>query len=426
MSDRLQVLMSAVGSAGDVHPFLCIGRALARRGHDVELLASPHFRQRIEDAGIGFGALGTEADYDRIVRDAGLWDPKYGFESIWREMQPQLLDAHAAVLARIRPGPTVLVGSTLAWHMRLAQETQRLPAATVHLSPLCIFSAQAPARIPGLQDLGRWPAWAVRVLHALFERVYLDRLLAPGLDATRRRLGLAPVRHVMSRWIHAPQRVVCAWPEWYAPVRSDWPAQAVTTGFPRWDAAPGASLPPALDAFLAAGPPPLGFTPGSAMAHGRRFFEQALAACDALGARALLISPYADQLPSPLPAFAHAVPYAPFDLLLPRLRLLVHHGGIGTAAQALAAGLPQGLVPFAHDQFDNAQRLVRRGVGLELRLDDARDAWVAALQRLQHDPQIAASCRRDARLVADAGDPAERIADLIEALDDRPHAAATR
>lgn len=409
----MHFLISCVGSAGDVHPFIAIGSALARRGHDVELLTSPHFQQRIEAAGLGFTPVGTEADYQHVVQRAALWDARRSFPVLWQEMQPRLVEAHRTLLSRVQPGRTALVGSTLAWPVRLAQETHGLPAVTVHLSPICMFSAQAPAVLPAVGDLSGCPAPLVRLIHSSVERGFIDRVIAPGFDEIRRGLGLPPVRRVMSRWVNSPQRVVCAWPAWFAPMQPDWPAQAVTSGFPRWSAA-GASLDPALVEFLDRGAPPIGFTPGSAMAHGRDFFERALASCAALKRRAVLITPYADQLPQPLPAFAHAVSYAPFDQLLPRLAALVHHGGIGTTAQALAAGVPQGLVPFAHDQFDNAARLVKRGVGVRLPPRGSARRWAQTLGRLLNDTATATACQRDAALMQHDGDAAERIADLIE------------
>lgn len=412
----MHILMSCVGSAGDVHPFLAIGQALLGRGHSVEVLASPHFKARIEGAGLAFAPFGTEADYQRIVNRPDLWHRYRSFEVLWREMQPRLVEAHDALVARVRPGGTVLVGSSLAWHVRLAQETQRLPAATVHLSPMCIFSAQAPARLPGLPDLNGWPVGAVQWILRGLERVYLDRIVAPGFDTIRQQLGLPRVRHVLSEWVHSPQSVLCAWPEWFAPPQSDWPPQAHTTGFPLWNAASGSVLDADLLRFLEAGPAPIGFTPGSAMAHGRDFFERALAASRRLGRRALLITPYVDQLPDPLPSFAHAVGYAPFDLLLPRLAALVHHGGIGTTAQALAAGLPQGVLPFAHDQLDNAARIEQLGVGLRLGGHRGSIDWSNSLDRLLNDPRIAGSCQQHAALMASEPDAPGQIAQAIESL----------
>ena len=420
----MHILISCVGSAGDVYPFLAIGLALQQRGHEVELLTSPHFRSRIEAAGLAFVPLGTEADYQRIIGRADLWHARRGFAALWREMQPQFNDAHAALLARVQPGRTVLVASTLAWYARMAHETHRLPLVTVHLSPICMFSSLAPARLPGLGDLSGWPAPLVRLIHAAVERGVIDRTVTPGLNAIRHAYGLSPVRRVMSQWVHSPQRVVCAWPEWYAPPQADWPSQAVTVGFPRWPAAVGESLPSALVDFLHAGPAPIGFTPGSAMAHGRDFFARAVAACAAVGQRAVFITPFTDQLPQPLPPSIHAVSYAPFDLLLPRLAALVHHGGIGTTAQALAAGVPQGVVPFAHDQFDNAVRLVRLGVGVQLAATGSVRSWAHALRQLAGSTAMAAACTRHARAADDSYSTATRIAELIEKMSPQTAQAA--
>ena len=415
----MHILISCVGSAGDVHPFIAIGQVLARRGHEVELITSPHFASRIEAAGLTCTPLGTEADFDHVVHHADLWNPRTCFPVLWQAIAQRLVEAHSLLIARAQPGRTVLVGSTLAMPVRLAQETHGLPAAMVHLSPVCIWSAQAPAVLPGLGDLSGWPPALVRLIQAAIERGFIDRVVAPGFDRIRRDLGLLPVRRLLSEWINSPQRVVCAWPDWFAPKQSDWPAQAVTTGFARWSGTAAQALDPALLRFLNAGPPPIGFTPGSAMAQGRDFFARALAASAALNQRALLITPYVDQLPNPLPPHAHAVSYAPFDALLPRLAALVHHGGIGTTAQALAAGLPQAVLPFAHDQFDNATRLVKRGVALQLAARSSVRQWADTLARLQSDESIAAACRHHAGLMADDSDAADRIADQIEALPSR-------
>ena len=412
----MHILISCVGSAGDVHPFIAIGQALARRGHEVELITSTHFAARIEAAGLTCTPIGTEADFEQVVHHPDLWNPRTCFPVLWQAISQRLVEAHRLLISRAQPGRTVLVGSTLAMPVRLAQETHGLPTAMVHLSPVCIWSAQAPAVLPGLGDLSGWPPALVRLIQSGVERLFIDRVVAPGFDRIRRDLGLPPVRHVLSQWINSPDRVVCAWPEWFAPKQTDWPAQAVTTGFARWSGTADQPLAPALLNFLNAGQAPIGFTPGSAMAQGRDFFARALAASAALNQRALLITPYADQLPHPLPPHAHAVSYAPFDALLPRLAALVHHGGIGTTAQALAAGLPQAVLPFAHDQFDNATRLVKRGVGLRLTARSSVRQWAQTLERLRNDASISAACRRHAALMVEDGDAADRIAEWIESV----------
>ncbi len=420
----MHVVLSPVGSAGDVHPFLAIGQALRARGHSVVMITSPVFQPRVQASGLDFVPFGTAADFETALANPEMWHPRRGFGAIWAELLPRLMPAYQALRACVEPGRTVMAGGSLAHAMRLLQETHGVPAATVHLSPACILSGSAPPRLPGLFDLRRWPAGWVRALYRQAERRVLDPLMAPGLDAMRARLGLAPVRQIMGRWAHSPELVICAWPDWFGPAQADWPPHAVTTGFARWPAPAGAALDPVLADFLGAGPAPVGFTPGSAMAHGRDFFARALQACGALGLRAVLVSPYADQWPNPLPPWARAVPYVPFDLLAPRLRALVHHGGIGTSVQALAAGIPQGVLPFAHDQFDNASRLARLGVGLTWASTAPARTWARQLGRVAGDPTLAdAARRRSVSLAADADAP-ERIAKLLETLD--PEAPGVR
>ena len=418
----MQILLSALGSAGDVHPFIAIGRALMARGHGVRLLAAPVFADRVERAGLDFAPMGEPGEYERLLAQADLWDARRGARFILDELLARLPEAYATTAAHVVPGETLLVGSTLAWGTRLVQEQTGLPAATIHLSPLCIPSAVAPPVLPVVGDLAWLPTPVLRWGQDLAERLVMDRWTRPRLNAFRATLGLPPVRRVWSRWIHSPDLVVGAWPAWFAPVQPDWPPATITSGFPIFDEG-GAPMDDALRAFLDAGPPPIGITPGSAMAHGRSFFARALAACTALGTRAIFVTPFADQLPASLPPSIHHVPYVPFGALLPRLSALVHHGGIGTAAQALAAGVPQVVVPFAHDQFDNAARLQRLGVSCTQDGDASLDAWCAALRGL---PAHDAAVRRAATRLADAGPAAERIADELVMLAERHGLGRTR
>ena len=412
-----QFLISALGSAGDVHPFIAIAQALQARGHDVRMLSSPYFAERIDRAGIAFAAMGAPGDYERVLQRPELWQGTTAARFILDELLQRLPEGYAATAALARPG-TVLVGSTLSWGLRLVQEVQGLSAATIHLSPICIQSAIAPPVLPGVGDLSWLPTGIVRALQTLAERAVLDRWIGPRLNRLRAELGLAPVTRIWSRWMHSPDCVIGAWPEWFAPVRADWPAQASTSGFPVFDEG-GAGLDPSLAAYLAGGSPPVGVTPGSAMAHGRAFFERAIAAGRASDRRLLLITPFREQLPERLPDGAHHVAYAPFSALLPRLSALVHHGGIGTSAQALAAGLPQLVVPFAHDQFDNAARLRRLGVARSVSVGASAARWTVALDRLT-DGSDGATVRRAVRAaatrMADGGPAAHDIAHRLETL----------
>ncbi|HEX8916381.1 MAG TPA: nucleotide disphospho-sugar-binding domain-containing protein, partial [Humisphaera sp.] len=135
------------------------------------------------------------------------------------------------------------------------------------------------------------------------------------------------------------------------------------------------------------------FTPGSAMVNGRAFFETSAEACRLIGRRGVLLTRHAEQVPTKLPPGVVHVPYAPFSELLPRCAAVATHGGIGSLSQALAAGCPQLIHPFAHDQYDNADRLERLGVGRAVVPKKYTPPRVAAvLKELVESPAVAEAC----------------------------------
>ncbi|HEY7696891.1 MAG TPA: nucleotide disphospho-sugar-binding domain-containing protein, partial [Vicinamibacteria bacterium] len=130
------------------------------------------------------------------------------------------------------------------------------------------------------------------------------------------------------------------------------------TGFPLEDGSKsGEEISAEAARFLDAAKRPVIFTAGSAATSESRFFEESAEACRLTGIEGLFLTRYREQLPRELPANVRRFDYLPFSRVLPRVRALVHHGGIGTTAQALAAGIPQLVRPLAYDQFDNAHRL---------------------------------------------------------------------
>jgi rhamnosyltransferase subunit B len=173
---------------------------------------------------------------------------------------------------------------------------------------------------------------------------------------------------------------------------------------------------PELASFLNAGDPPIAFTAGTAMVHGKEFFATSIAAAKQIGRRAILLTRHPEQLPASLPGGVFHADYAPFGEFLPRCALLVHHGGVGTTGQALKAGIPHLIHPLAHDQFDNANRLKRLGVGDSLK--PSKYTVDSAAQMLNH--LLTDSSVRDAVQKAksrfDGLHPLEETCDEIEAV----------
>ncbi|MGD0540547.1 MAG: glycosyltransferase [Tepidisphaeraceae bacterium] len=412
-SPPLRILIAALGSHGDMHPFLALGRTLRDCGHEVRLIAPAMYESMARSIGLHFVPVGTAEEFERFSSRAGLWHPLKGFQVLAEGVAQLLTPYYRAIVENHEPGRTVLVLSSLLLAGRVAQEVLGAPAVSVHLSPVILRSIENPAKTPPLPVAAWLPKFWNRLVFAAADLLVLDAALSRPLNALRASVGLGPVKRIFSRWIHSPDRVIGLFPQWFAPSAADWPPQTVLTGFPLYDEADVTPIDAELEKFLDSGQPPIAFTPGSAMRHGGRFFAAAVQTCRMLGRRGLLVSIHGQQVPARLPGEIRYVRYAPFSRLLPRCAAIVHHAGIGTSSQALAAGIPQLAAPMAHDQADNAMRLQRLGVA-EI-LPARRFAAPAAAVALEDvmDPIHRAAC-----LVAKnrfAGkDPLRKSAEVIE------------
>ena len=199
---------------------------------------------------------------------------------------------------------------------------------------------------------------------------------------------------------------------------ADWPPQLRLAGFPRFDGGASAGLPADLVDFCRAAAPPIAFTLGTGMRHGAAFFHAAVEACGLLGRRGILLTRHAQQLPTPLPHAVRHVAFAPFGELLPLCAAVVHHGGIGTTARALAAGTPQLVLPLAWDQPDNAARVRRLGAGSSLGARRRSAARLAEALVEQLKPEAQARCRALSARFGDE-DALERAAVWLEELHQR-------
>jgi rhamnosyltransferase subunit B len=411
----MRYILTPMGSAGDVHPFIGIGRALKARGHDVIVVTAGPFGDAVRSAGLAFRQTISTEEFDSVSKHPDLWHPRRGLQIVLDQIAYRLRLGYECIEKVYEPGQTVLVGHSLSFPTRVFEEVHGAPAATIHLAPSVFRSDhEQPAYAPG-RDGSHWPRWLKRCLWWGIDRLMLDPHIAPALNQWRHELRLPPVKHVFRDWIHSPRRVIGLFPDWFGAPQPDWPAQLRLTGFPLYDPPDHAELPSGLLRFLEGGLPPILFTPGSANQSAAGFFREAIDASSRLGARALLLTRYPLQLPA-LPAAVHHEPFVPLSSVLPRCAALVHHGGIGTLAQGLAAAVPQLTMPMGFDQPDNATRLHRLGVGRWIMPSEFDGERVAAtLQRLLDDAQTAARCRHWSSQVR-AFDAIDRTCGLLEEL----------
>jgi rhamnosyltransferase subunit B len=388
----LRILIATSGSHGDAQPFFGLAKTLRARGHEICMIAPAIFGKVARRLGFDFTNLGTEDEYERIASRADLWRPVRGYRVLAEGVAFGLEPAYRAIVDRYEPNRTVLVSHSLVLGARVAQEKLNIPTVTIHLSPVVFRSPLQPASTPPLPVSSRYPAWRNRLWYAAIDALLIDPAFGRPLNAFRRKLGLPKVSGILRDWVHSPDRVIGLFPEWFAPPAPDWPKQTVLTGFPLYDEADATPLDEELLRFIDQGEAPIVFTCGSEMHHAEGFFDSAIKACRILHRRGLLRSPHAAQLPSRLPPGIRHLRYTPFSRLLPRCAAIVHHGGIGTIAQALAAGIPQVAVPAAFDQADNGARLERLGVGKTVRANRFNAArGAAALERVL-DARHAATC----------------------------------
>lgn len=389
----MRIIVSPVGSAGDVHPMVGLAHALQQRGHQVTFVTSGYFQDLVQRVGLEYVELGTKEDFLRLAGHPDLWHPLKAFAYICRQgVAAMLREQYQIIAERCDSRETLVISSCLGFGARIAQEKLGVPLVTAHLQPAVLWSDFESPALPNMVSGRGAPRWLKRWQFWLGETLFIDPVVREVTDEFRRELGLSPIRRT-TRWWNSPQLVLCLFPEWYAPKQPDWPPHVVPTQFPLWDESDVTPLPAAIERFLAEGTPPIAFTPGSAMLYGEKFFTAAIDACRRLGRRGMLLSRFTDHIPAALPDGVRHFEYIPFSQVLPRAAAVVHHGGIGSTAQGLAAGIPQLIMPMAHDQPDNAARIKRFGVGDWLKPNAFRGPAVARqLARLLDSAEVQRNC----------------------------------
>ncbi len=355
-------LLCTIGSAGDVNPFIGIGQQLKKRGFRVALITSQYFESQARSTGLEFFGLGSSEDYQSIIENPDLWDPDKGFKVFAESVVFPIMEPAYEIISGFDPSKTILAAQGQFFAAHIAHEKLGFPFITIHLQPAAFRSAYEFPLLPAWM-----PPFLKRRVFNLIDALMLDKLFAPKINRFRQRLNLPPVKKVFDHWMHSPQKTLGLFPDWFASPQPDWPPQTQLTSFVYYDKQNGnEDIPDELNKFLSAGSPPIIFTSGTAMKHATQFFLDCIHACQLLGQRGILLTQHPEQLPNNLPQDIQHFAYLPFSKVLPHALALVHHGGIGTTAQAIAAGIPQVIRPMAHDQPDTAARVEKMGIGVSL------------------------------------------------------------
>ncbi|GAA4929265.1 glycosyltransferase [Actinoplanes utahensis] len=390
------VLMVTHGSLGDVLPFVRVGEELARRGCAVTLLSHAGYA-RYAGPDIEFVAIDTVAEHRRgMDQSASLRDVRrpadleafYRAGNLYERTHREL----AELVGRNRAGRTVLVGRhTSAASVLFAAELLGVPACWVALAPSQLMVA---------------PVAAAHHRHAL----------AAGFAAVRERFGLGPVKD-WNTWFRSPSAVIGTWPEWFDTAGRPAGPGVALAGFVLGDE-PGEATGGTMPAVLPAGG--VLVTGGTGRMLHPGFYPAALAALAAAGRPGLVVTPHRDLLPARLPPGVRWQAEAPFAAVLPTCGAVVHHGGIGTAVQALRSGTPQVILADGADRPDNARRLAAYGLAHSLEATGP-EGWETDAVAASLTAALAGGPRPVTALRAAADDVmtgARRAADLITASQD--------
>lgn len=386
-TDARKIVLTTFGSLGDLHPFLALALELQKHGHSATIATSSLYREKIEELGIGFARVRPELPETEnqvaIMRRA--MDLRGGSDYLFRELLLPHLAAARDDLRAATDGADALVFHPIVLPALSVAQEQKLPCIAVLLQPMMTLSAHDPPVVAGLEKLE-----SLRVLAPRWQEVLLRlgtesyvRILQP-VRRMRRAMNLSTSPRPFFDDAQSADATLALFSPILAPPQPDWPHDTTLCGFCFHDARGalsygeagalgggagsieaksgdnGGELSRELEAFLSDGEAPIVFTLGSAaVLDAGDFYRESARAASLLKRRAILLCGPERNVPEKLPRGVAAFDYAPFGVLFPRAAAVVHQGGIGTTGQVMRAGVPCVVVPFSHDQPDNAARLRR-------------------------------------------------------------------
>ena len=432
LTDQLvRIVLSNIGTLGDINPLVALALELKRRGH-LPVMAFPNvYRPKIEPLGLEFHAVRPDIDPTNSILVEMVYDVKHGTEHGLRDfLFPSLRqtydDLRQAATEPVR-ADLMLLGE-LNYAGPLVAEVTGIPWASYVLAPLSFFSAFDPPVLPPYPRLARADK-AVPGFGRVIKRVarFASRKWPEPIYDLRRELGLARGTNPLFDAKHSPLLVLALFSRVLGEEQKDWPPNTLIAGFCFYDSDAGnAALPAHLEKFVSAGDPPVVFTLGSAavLAAGD-FYEMSAKAAIRLGVRSVLLigTDPRNQIKMPLPESICVAEYAPYSALFSRCSLVVHQGGVGTTAQCLRAGKPMLIMPYSHDQPDNARRMKRIKVARVIQKSRYSAARVARLlQSMLSEPDYAA-CAHEVALQIAREDGVKTACDALEELYRRAHKA---
>jgi UDP:flavonoid glycosyltransferase YjiC (YdhE family) len=362
----MRITLLAVGSRGDVQPAVALGVRLRQAGHTVRLGSYAQFADLAAEHGLAFTPIAgdiaamLQSEEGRATLDTH--NPLRLLKLIRDHIRETAEQTKADVMAACEDAEGLVSLGAFYYLADAVAAVKGLPHITAQLQPL-FATGEFPAPLLPAPPL-RTPALN-RLSHATSE-VLFWQAMRPVVNQARRDFGLGPLpwRPTLAQAIRDGVLALCAFSRLLVPRPADWPPSAQITGFWFLDAPEGYTPPADLAAFLDAGDPPVYVGFGSMNTRDpRRTADLVLRALELSGRRGVLLRGWGGLDADDLPPGVQMIDAAPHEWLFPRTAAVVHHGGAGTTAAGLRAGVPSILVPFFVDQPFWAERVAALGVG---------------------------------------------------------------
>lgn len=408
----MNVLLSSIGSRGDVQPLLALALELRMQGHNARLCVAPNFADWIESFGLSCVPIGP--DLRKLTGGTAAASPKPSAEQL-RQLAAHTVRGHFPVLTAAARGCDVIVaGGALQVATRSVAEAVGIPYIFATYCPAVLPSPDHPPPKMGAHHPQSLPAETIRSLWSEDEQRWSD-LFRGALNEERSKAGLAPIDSVR-QYVFTDRPWLAADPV-IAPAGESAHLRIVQTG--AWFLPEQRSLPEDVEKFLSEGEPPVYFGFGSMRASDQTS-RILIEAARTLGLRSIISAGWGNLVSIDDGADVLVIDDVAHSQLFPRVAAVVHHGGAGTTTAAARAGRSQVVVPHLYDQFYWAHRVQQLGIGSAVAgLESLTvDGLVNAL-RLGLRPEVATHARALASGIRTDGahDAARRIVGTFDQPD---------
>jgi sterol 3beta-glucosyltransferase len=364
----LRITINAFGTRGDIQPYLALGSGLQRAGHQVRLSTHKIFETFVRKYQLDFFPL--ELDPRQVLISQSIADLGNNTFRILRWLRENyelvMSDIFQATLQSAQEAD-LLLNSSLSfagWHVA---EKLGIPAIAAYLQPLTptrqLFHGSVPVPPAWLPFHGVYNYLSTKLTNQVF-----FNMLSPLTNACRKEILNLPPMNATNYWsLDSPSSttpIIYGYSPSVVPKPDDWGSNQQVAGYWFLDQAQEYQPPVGLVNFLESGPTPVYVGFGSMVDHERREVTQLVAeALVQSGQRAILLGGWSDLGEAGLPDSMYRCESLPHDWLFPRMAAVVHHGGAGTTAAGLRAGMPTVIVPFFADQFFWGWQVNRLGAG---------------------------------------------------------------